>query len=51
MDLFLVPEDSLEKARKHAGEMQIEGVSNLNDALEVLTELGGNGDSLELPNN
>ena len=51
MDLFLVPENSLEKARKHAGEMQIEGVSNLNDALEVLTELGGNGDSLELPKN
>ena len=51
MDLFLVPENSLEKAKKHAGEMKVEGVANLDAALKVLTELGGNGDSLELPKN
>ena len=51
MDLFLVPDNSLEKAKKHAGEMKVEGVANLDDALMVLTDLGGNGDSLELPKN
>tara|TARA_B100000131_G_scaffold61091_1_gene56860 strand:- start:5322 stop:6362 length:1041 start_codon:yes stop_codon:yes gene_type:complete len=49
IDIFLVPDNSLEKALKHAGEMHIEGVSDLNDALLVLAEMGGNGDSLELP--
>ena len=51
MDLFLVPKNSLEKAKKHAGKMRVEGVVNLDDALKVLTDLGGNGDSLELPKN
>ena len=49
MDLFLVPENSFDKARKHSGEMRIEGVSDLDDALQVLAQLGGNGDSLQLP--
>ena len=49
MDLFLVPENSFDKAIKHAGEMRIEGVSDLDDALQVLAQLGGNGDSLQLP--
>ena len=51
IDLFLVPENLLEKAQKHAGKMKVEGVANLDAALKVLTELGGNGDSLELPKN
>ena len=51
MDLFLVPENSLEKAKKHAGEMKVAEVAHLDDALTVLTDLGGNGDSLELPKN
>ena len=44
-------DEALEKAKKHAGKMRVEGVVNLDDALKVLTDLGGNGDSLELPKN
>ncbi|MEE2768909.1 MAG: S16 family serine protease [Actinomycetota bacterium] len=46
IDLFLVPEAEEDAARSQAGDIQIEGVSDLDDALRVLTEIGGNGDSL-----
>ena len=46
-----MPENLLEKAQKHAGKMKVEGVANLEAALQVLTDLGGNGDSLGLPKN
>ena len=50
MDLFLVPESIFEEAIRHSGEdMKVKGVANLQEALEVLTEFGGNGNSLKIP--
>ena len=49
IDLFLVPEHEVSDARDVAGDLRVEGVANLDDALDVLAELGGNADALALP--
>ena len=49
IDLFLVPEHEASDARDVAGDLRVEGVANLDDALDVLAELGGNADTLALP--
>jgi PDZ domain-containing protein len=48
VDLFLVPSGELERARRFAGDdLRVEAVDTLDDALEVLASVGGNG--LALP--
>jgi len=49
IDLFLVPEHEASDARDVAGDLRVEGVGNLEDALAVLAELGGNANTLALP--
>ena len=49
IDLFLVPEEELEEARAQADGLRIAGIADLDDALRVLTEAGGNADFLTLP--
>ncbi len=50
-DLFIVPIESAEVAREHAGGMPIVGVATLDEALDALAELGGETTelALELP--
>jgi PDZ domain-containing protein len=45
-DLFLVPSSELELARKFAGDMRVEPVDTIDDALAVLSTLGGGSDVL-----
>ena len=49
IDLFLVPEEELEEARAQADGLRIAGVADLDDALLVLAQAGGNADFLALP--
>ena len=49
VDLFLVPENEYEVAARHAGDLRVEPVATLEEALAVLAELGGNADQLALP--
>ena len=49
VDLFLVPENEYEVAARHAGDLRVESVATLEEALAVLAELGGNADKLALP--
>jgi PDZ domain-containing protein len=49
VDLFLVPENEYEVAARHAGDLRVEPVATLEEALAVLAELGGNADKLALP--
>ena len=49
VDLFLVPESEYEVAARYAGDLQVESVATLEEALAVLAELGGNADELALP--
>ena len=39
--LFLVPSSEVDEARKYAGDMRVEVVDTLDDALRVLTSVGG----------
>jgi PDZ domain-containing protein len=49
-ELFLVPADEVEEARKHAGDdLRVEPVRDLDDALRILAGLGGNGLALGRP--
>jgi PDZ domain-containing protein len=41
VELFIVPEESLEQARARAGSMPVVGVTSLDDALEALSDFGG----------
>jgi len=44
VELFIVPIDEEEEARSFAGDaMRVVGVETLDDAIEALSELGGNG--------
>ena len=45
---FIVPEGLLEDAQAHAGEMRVFGVSTLDEAVEVLAELGGDTNDLHV---
>lgn len=45
-DLFLVPSSELEEARRYAGEMRVEAVDTLDQALEVLSTVGGGTQAL-----
>ena len=45
---FIVPEGSLEDAQAHAGDMRVFGVSTLDEAIEVLAELGGDTNDLRV---
>jgi PDZ domain-containing protein len=50
IDLFLVPRGELEAARAAAdGDLRVEGVDTLEDALRVLARGGGNGLALDRP--
>ncbi len=40
-DLFLVPSSEVEVARRHAGDVRVEPVDSLDDALAVLASVGG----------
>ena len=42
VDLFLVPTDEAEEARKYAGAMKVVGVKNLDEALAAIKDNGGN---------
>jgi len=45
--LILVPESEADEARAHAGDVTVVGVATLDDALEALTDIGGNADELD----
>lgn len=45
-DIFLVPEANLAEAREAVGDLRIEAVSTLDDALEIIAGFGGNAGSL-----
>ena len=49
IDLLLVPMGELTDARHHAGDMAVEGVDNLADALAALARHGGYTTDLALP--
>ena len=49
MDVLLVPRNELPEALDVAGDLQVEGVATLDEALMALAGLGGNADSLALP--
>ena len=49
MDLFLVPASEAAQAREHAGDMAVEGVATLEDALAALARHGGQTRDLRLP--
>ncbi len=49
MDLFLVPTSEADQARQHAGDMPVEGVATLDDALAALARHGGQTQDLRLP--
>ena len=49
MDLFLVPASEADEARRHAGNMPVEGVATLDDALAALARHGGQTRDLRLP--
>jgi PDZ domain-containing protein len=49
MDLFLVPTSEADQARQHAGDMPVEGVATLDDALAALARHGGQTQNLRLP--
>ena len=49
IDLFLVPTGELAEARHHAGDLVVEGVDNLADALDALARYGGHTTDLALP--
>ena len=49
IDLFLVPEAEVEVAGRHAGDMAVEGVATLQDALDALERYGGQTRNLRLP--
>lgn len=51
VELFLVPEGELAEARRHADGLRVEAVGSLDDALRILSEVGGNGLALERPGN
>lgn len=45
--VFLVPGSEYEEAKTYAGDMRVEVVDDLDDALRVLTSLGGGTDAVE----
>jgi PDZ domain-containing protein len=49
IDLLLVPTTELADARAYAGDLAIEGVSTLDDALAALARHGGESRGLALP--
>ena len=49
IDLLLVPVTELADAREHAGDLAVEGVSTLDDALAALARHGGESRDLVLP--
>ncbi len=49
VDLFLVPAEEYEVAARHAGNLQVEPVATLEEALAVLAGLGGNALDLRVP--
>jgi PDZ domain-containing protein len=49
IDLLLVPVTELAEAREHAGDLAVEGVSTLDDALAALARHGGESRDLVLP--
>jgi len=49
-DVFLVPSSEVEEALERApDDLQVIGVDTLDDALRVLSELGGNADTMQAP--
>jgi PDZ domain-containing protein len=46
--LFLVPPSELEEARKYAGDMRVEPVETIDDALRALSTIGGGTDAVEI---
>jgi PDZ domain-containing protein len=49
IDLFLVPETEFEVARRHAGDMVVEPVTTLQDALDAMERHGGQTRDLLIP--
>jgi PDZ domain-containing protein len=47
VDLFLVPSSEYEQALRYAGDMRVEPVDTIDDALEVLASVGGGTTALE----
>lgn len=45
--LFLVPSSEYDEAKKYAGDMRVERVDTLDDALDVLASIGGGTDAVE----
>ncbi len=48
-ELFIVPAQQVEQARVASGDMVVEGVASLGEALEVLDDHGGEVENLALP--
>jgi PDZ domain-containing protein len=46
--LFLVPSSEYDEAKKFAGDMQVESVDTLDDALRVLSTIGGGTEAVDL---
>jgi PDZ domain-containing protein len=46
--LFLVPPSELDEARKYAGDMRVEPVETVDDALRALATIGGGTDAVEI---
>lgn len=49
IDVFLVPKSEYDLAKKYGGDLRIEPVATLEDALSLLAQLGGNALDLNLP--
>jgi Lon-like protease len=47
VDLFIVPNEELDEARRWAGDMKVVGVGTLDEALAALAENGGNTDAVQ----
>jgi PDZ domain-containing protein len=45
--LFLVPSSEYDEAKKYAGDMRVESVDTIDDALRVLSSIGGGTDAVE----
>lgn len=45
--VFLVPSEEYDEARKYAGDMRVEKVDTIDDALRVLTSIGGGTDAVQ----
>jgi hypothetical protein len=46
-ELFLVPSSEYDEAKKYAGDMRVESVDTIDDAVRVLTTIGGGTNAVD----